>query len=377
MKEEVFVPKPKPKAFFVRVFVCLFLGLILTFVVTAWFVYQQLNKYWFDEGRIYYDEPVLFQVDSASTVRSVLSEINAQSEDGYPMFNRLALKLLAPDVIVKRGEYEVSGSYSRQQLFDLFGSGKSKQHAVTLIEGTTLNETLAALSEQDLLKHSMATMEDLSAIDLLDLRAIEIMPIGLADELGEMQVLEGWFFPDTYNFDRGVGILNVLKRSHKKMLEILLQEWETRAKDLPLSSAYEALILASIIERESGHVDEREKIAGVFIRRLQKGMRLQTDPTVIYGMGERYTGNLRRQDLKHDTPYNTYTRDGLPPTPIALPGQASIRAALHPEPGTALYFVAKGDGSHIFSDTLDQHNRAVRKYQILQRRADYQSAPKK
>jgi len=159
------------------------------------------------------------------------------------------------------------------------------------------------------------------------------------------------------------------------MLDVLLSEWALRNKSVPLQTPYEALILASIIEKESGHVDEREQIAGVFIRRLQKGMRLQTDPTVIYGMGDKYKGDLRRKDLKQDTPYNTYTRHGLPPTPIAMPGVASIRAAMHPADGKALYFVAKGDGSHYFSETLEEHNKAVRKYQILFRRADYQSKP--
>jgi UPF0755 protein len=168
--------------------------------------------------------------------------------------------------------------------------------------------------------------------------------------------------------------LQLLRRAHDLLRQFLHQAWEERAQGLPYGSPYEALIMASIIEKETGVPEERGKIAGVFVRRLQRGMRLQSDPTVIYGMGERYAGRITRADLRRPTPWNTYLIDGLPPTPIALVGREAIRAALHPAEGEALYFVAKGDGTHRFSNTLEQHNRAVRQYQ-LQRRADYRSSP--
>ena len=170
--------------------------------------------------------------------------------------------------------------------------------------------------------------------------------------------------PDTYLFPDGTTDIQFLKRAWQSNQDYLNSQWQTRDKSLPLKSAYEALILASIVEKETGLAQERPAIAGVFIRRLKKGMRLQTDPTVIYGMGEQFDGNIRRRDLKKDTPYNTYTRYGLPPTPIALAGKAAIDAVIHPADGKSLYFVAKGDGSHQFSATLEEHNRAVRRYQL-------------
>jgi UPF0755 protein len=177
---------------------------------------------------------------------------------------------------------------------------------------------------------------------------------------------EGRFYPDTYHFPRGEKDVDFLKRAYRRMERFLAREWEQRADNLPLDSPYEALILASIVERETALPEERPKIAGVFIRRLQKNMLLQTDPTVIYGMGEHYDGNIRRRDLEADTPYNTYLHPGLTPTPIAMPSGAAIRAVLHPEDGRELYFVATGDGGHHFSATLKEHNRAVRKYQLKQ-----------
>jgi UPF0755 protein len=178
---------------------------------------------------------------------------------------------------------------------------------------------------------------------------------------------EGRLFPDTYRFARGMTDIAFLRRAAGTLQRVLDEEWATRAEGLPYATADEALIMASIIEKETGAAHERPEIAGVFVRRLRLGMRLQTDPTVIYGLGASFDGNLRRIDLTTDTPYNTYTRAGLPPSPICLAGRASIRAALHPAPGTALYFVSRGDGTHVFSDTLQQHNEAVRQYQLRRR----------
>jgi UPF0755 protein len=182
--------------------------------------------------------------------------------------------------------------------------------------------------------------------------------------LGLEHSLEGWLFPDTYRFTPGTADIDILKRAHAVMKKRLADAWSTRDATIPLKSSYEALILASIVEKETGQASERPLIASVFMNRLKRSMRLQTDPTVIYGMGDRFDGNIRKRDLSADTPWNTYTREGLPPTPIAMPGMASLRAATHPTESDYLYFVARGDGSHEFSRTLEEHNRAVAKYQL-------------
>jgi UPF0755 protein len=188
---------------------------------------------------------------------------------------------------------------------------------------------------------------------------------------------EGLFFPDTYTYVRGDSDWSVLQRSHSTMLSVLQEEWQQRASHLPYVDPYDALILASIVERETGLPEERKQISGVFVRRLQKGMPLQTDPTVIYGLGIEFDGNLQRSHLQETSnPYNTYRHPGLPPTPISLPGRAAIHAALHPDAGSSLYFVARGDGGHVFSETLTQHNKAVREYQI-QPGKDYRSTPQR
>lgn len=227
----------------------------------------------------------------------------------------------------------------------------------TVVEGTTyrdLRRLLAAHDEITALPGSDA--EVLAALD-----APETHP-------------EGLFAPDTYDIVSGDSELRILRALYQRQQRILAEEWEARAPDLPYASPYEALVMASIIEKETGVAHERAEIAGVFVRRLQKGMRLQTDPTVIYGMGERYEGRIRRADLLRASAYNTYLIDRLPPTPIALPGRAAIHAALHPAPGKAIFFVARGDGSHEFTATLAEHNRAVARYQ-KKRRADYRSTP--
>jgi UPF0755 protein len=175
---------------------------------------------------------------------------------------------------------------------------------------------------------------------------------------------EGYFYPDTYHFQGGTTDVVFLEHAYQRLQSVLEHQWEKRNKNLPLQSPYEALILASIVEKETGKAEERPMIAGVFIRRLAKGMKLQTDPTVIYGMGVSFKGNISRRDLVTDTPYNTYVHAGLPPTPICMPGEAAINAVLHPADGKALYFVAKGDGSHYFSATLEEHNIAVRRFQL-------------
>lgn len=250
---------------------------------------------------------------------------------------------------IRAGEYELTHGMTVSQMLDIFTSGKVVQHSFTLVEGWTFRQVLDALHRHEALEPRLLGLSD-----------DEIMArIGHPGEHPE-----GRFFPDTYYFPRGATDISVLQRAYDRMQRHLEEEWEKRAQELPLTSPYEALILASIVEKETGVAEERAEIAGVFIRRLRLGMRLQTDPTVIYGLGPSFDGNLRRRDLVRDTPYNTYVRSGLPPTPIAMPGLASLRAALHPADGTALYFVSRGDGTHYFSSTLSEHLEAVSRYQL-------------
>ncbi|NNL56795.1 MAG: endolytic transglycosylase MltG [Pseudomonadales bacterium] len=298
-----------------------------------------------------------------------------------PLVAKLALRYFEPRLVLKVGEYQLPATASRAQLFELFASGVSVQYPVTLVEGFSVAEALAAVTAQrasvglSSLNNGASTWQVDQLARLLSDQARQLMrAAGVAAPEG--QQVEGWFFPDTYHVAKSDSVADIFTRAHRKMLEVLTLEWSQRQPNLPYNSPYEALIMASLIEKETGAIEEREAIAGVFVRRLQKGMRLQTDPTVIYGLGSTYEGNLRRKHLLADTPYNTYTRHGLPPTPIALPGRGAIRAALNPAEGDALYFVAKGDGRHHFSATFAEHQRAVQQYQIQNRRSDYRSSPK-
>ena len=250
---------------------------------------------------------------------------------------------------LRAGEYRVEPGTTVAGLLALLRSGKVLLHALTIVEGWNLEETLAAVEGDGDLKHSLAGTRG---------RA-------LAEQLGlDTASIEGMLLPDTYQFPKGTSDVAFLRRAALAAQQELDVAWKTRADDLPYKTPYDALIMASIVEKETAQPAERGLIAGVFVRRLQKGMKLQTDPTVIYGLGDAYDGDITYKDLRTDTPYNTYTRYGLPPTPICMPGRASLQAALHPTPGKALYFVAKGDGTHAFSDTLVEQNAAVQRYQI-------------
>ena len=250
---------------------------------------------------------------------------------------------------IQAGEYLVRPGVTTRELLELLVSGKVRLHALTVIEGWTVGELLAAIAEHPALTK---TLQATSATELATELALPV------------EHAEGQFFPDTYRFAKGTTDVEFLRRAHTAMQETLERVWNGRVAGLPLKTPYEALTLASIIERETGLVAERRQIAGVFVRRLQERWRLETDPTVIYGLGDNFDGNLRRRDLQSDTPYNTYTRAGLPPTPIALPGLGALQAAVDPAPGDAMFFVASGanDGSHVFSATLAEHNRAVQRY---------------
>lgn len=247
------------------------------------------------------------------------------------------------------GEYALRPGMTPRQLLEDMVHSRVVQHRFTIVDGWTFMELRHALDQAPDLKHLTASMSNAQIMRRLDLG-------------GEKP--EGRFLPETYAFVLGDSDLDILRRSHHALTRLLAELWPDRDKDLPIKTPYQALILASIVEKETAQPDERARIAGVFVRRLRLGMRLQTDPTVIYGMGASYHGNIRKRDLETDTPYNTYMHAGLPPTPIALPGKPAIQAALHPAPGKALYFVARGDGTHVFSDTLAEHDRAVRCYQL-------------
>ncbi|MDN3639740.1 endolytic transglycosylase MltG [Simiduia curdlanivorans] len=260
---------------------------------------------------------------------------------------------------IKSGEYKIEPGLSPKQLLDKLLLGDVIRYSAQLVEGWTYGQAL----------------QYLQSLEHLEIRLAGLLWPAQQQLLGlEENHPEGLFFPDTYQYQKGDSDVSLLRQAYAKQQMILTELWAERAENLPYRTPYEALIMASIVEKETAIDAEREEIAGVFVRRLQKNMRLQTDPTVIYGLGQSYRGNLSRKHLTQATAYNTYVIKGLPPTPIALSGERSLFAALHPDNGTSLYFVAKGDGYHQFSTTLDEHNAAVKKFQ-LKRRSDYRSTP--
>lgn len=250
---------------------------------------------------------------------------------------------------LKSGEYRFRDGMTASELLDQVVAGRVIEYPVVLIEGWTFQQFLAALAEAPKLTHTLSRLSATAVMERL----------GYPGEHPE-----GRFFPDTYYYSAGQTDVTILTTAYDRMQKLLQSEWEGRENNLPLKNAYEALILASIVEKETGRADERRLIAGVFINRLHRGMKLQTDPTVIYGLGTMFDGNLRLKDLRRDGPYNTYTRKGLPPTPVAMPGKEALQAVLYPMETDAVFFVARGDGSHEFSSTLEEHDRAVLKYQL-------------
>ena len=306
------------------------------------------NK-WLHEPIAGLQEQTTFEVPRGASTRNVAAALQARGLLDQPQVWIVWSRLARHDVALKAGEYELQPGLTPRSLMALLSSGQVLLHSITFIEGSTFADVRNALVATDTVLNENANRSD-----------ADIMRA-----LGEPDVHpEGQFFPDTYRFPRGTSDLELLTIAHRRMQDELRKAWEGRAQDLPLASSYEALILASIVEKETALERERAQIAGVFVERLRRGMRLQTDPTVIYGMGVNYDGNIRRTDLSRDTPYNTYTRPGLPPTPIAMPGQESLQAAVQPDVSGALFFVATGagDGSHYFSKTLAEHNQAVRRY---------------
>ncbi|OOG63309.1 aminodeoxychorismate lyase [Rhodanobacter sp. B04] len=288
-------------------------------------------------------------IGRGTSFRNIVGELNQRQ---LSTANQLYWRLLAEQMRVAgklhAGEYALAVGTTPRQLLANMASGKVLQRLFTIVDGWTFADLRQALAKADKLDHDSASLDD----------AAIMQKIGAPGEAPE-----GRFLPETYAYVKGDSDLDILKRAHMDMVKTLDALWPGRDKDLPLATPYDALILASIVEKETGRADERARIAGVFVRRLESHMLLQTDPSVIYGMGANYTGNIHKSDLSTDTPYNTYTRPGLPPTPIALPGKPALLAALHPAPGSELYFVARGDGAHAFSSTLEEHNRNVDCYQ--------------
>ena len=291
--------------------------------------------------------PFEFAVKPGASVRTVARNL---AEAGYfaEPYSLWALARLTGRETIQAGTYRVDKPLTPVELLDKLARGDVILLEVRFIEGTTLRQWLAQLAAQPNVRQTLAGKKE------PEVRAA----------LGLEQPVEGWLFPDTYRFAPGVSDVEILKRAHNAMKKKLAEAWEARDPAVPLKTPYEALILASIVEKETGAGAERPLVASVFANRIRKGMRLQTDPTVIYGMGEAYDGNIRKRDLTTDTPWNTYTRDGLPPTPIAMPGAASLAAATKPAQSEFLYFVGKGDGTHQFSRTLEEHNRGVAKWQL-------------
>ena len=292
--------------------------------------------------------PTDFSIKRCSALRGATRQmIDAGIVMPAWVFNLLA-RLLAHESRVKAGSYQVSTGVTPWRLLLKITQGDFAQSEIVFIEGWTFRQMRAALDAEATLHHDSAGLGDAEVMSRLG--APGTPP-------------EGMFFPDTYLFGKGESDLTILDRAYRAMQKQLQSAWEQRATDVPLAGPYEALILASIVEKETGQTSERQLIAGVFANRLRAGMRLQTDPAVIYGLGQNFDGNLRKHDLMADTPFNTYTRIELPPHPIAMPGQASLLAAVNPAKSDALYFVARGDGTSQFSRSLDEHNRAVAKYQ--------------
>ena len=319
------------------------LGAALSFGLGAWFVYFAIT-------------PLKLQPSSQEIVitpksglRSIANQLVAQGVLKEPWRFILIAKLLRKEQFLQAGSYTLNKNVSPYHLVLSLNHGRTTHGSLTLIEGRSFLQLREKLAKNDAVTQTITNLSDAEVMRAIG--ANEAYP-------------EGLFFPDTYYFNRGTTDVALLKISYTAMQTKLNKAWVNKAANLPYKTPYQALIMASIIEKETGKASERPTIAGVFINRLRIGMRLQTDPTVIYGMGQQYNGNIRKKDLLADTPYNTYTRAGLPPTPIAMPGLAAIEAALHPAKTDALYFVGKGDGSHAFSPSLQEHNRAVVRYQL-------------
>jgi UPF0755 protein len=329
------------------------LSMIAAAAAIGWFAFESANRRFAETELIGTGRDVAIVIPRGTSFDGIVAKL---AESQHTQASRWHWRWLAWRMGVARrlkaGEYALSQGTTPRDLLARMARGEVVQHRFTIIEGWTFRDLRAALARDPVL---IATIEGRTDAEVMALIGAAGVPA------------EGRFLPDTYLFPRGTRDIDVLRRAHRALERALDRAWNARADDLPLASRDELLVLASIVEKETGRVDERREVAGVFTRRLKLGMRLQTDPTVIYGVGAAFDGNLTRRHLETDTPWNTYTRAGLPATPIAMPGVAALEAAANPRETDALYFVARGDGSHEFSATLDEHNAAVRRWQLERR----------
>ncbi|MEQ1559217.1 MAG: endolytic transglycosylase MltG [Methyloglobulus sp.] len=317
---------------------------IVGLILVGWFMSHYINV--LNEPVV--QTKVLLEIEKGDSFDRITTKLLAQGLTIDPLWFKLIAMQKKMTNKLKAGEYELTPGLTVPQILTMFAEAKSKKYTITFPEGWNLKELLQQIGNTPNLQK---TLQGQSIAELST-------QLGISEKNPE-----GWFFPDTYHFEKNTTDISILKRAHVKMQSVLQQEWDNKDPNLPYKFPYEALIMASIVEKETGAKHERAMIAGVFTRRLEKGMLLQTDPTVIYGMGDSYKGNIRARDLTTATPYNTYVIAGLPPTPIAMPGQDALHAVMHPDKENNLYFVAKGDGSHYFSATLTEHNHAVDGFQ--------------
>ncbi len=323
------------------------IGILLALVVTAAAILSYASRYL--EEPMPVTEPVVIEIPSGRGLNGVATDLADRGLLTHPRIFAWYGRWKSAAGRIKAGEYRIEPGQNPAGLLDQLVSGEVLLHSVTVIEGRTFRQAAEAIRATPAVTVVTREMSDEEIARRLDLPTASP---------------EGWLLPDTYHFPRGTEDIALMAMAARAMEEALAMAWADRAEGLPLATPYEALILASIVEKETALADERPRISGVFVRRLKRGMRLQTDPTVIYGLGSDFDGNLRKADLNRDGPYNSYTRSGLPPTPIALPGRDALIAAVHPVDEDTLYFVAtgEGDGSHYFSATLEEHNRAVARY---------------
>lgn len=320
-------------------------SLLFTILLIACVLFYSRYQSFVSVDRVQSDQ--VLTVASGDTARSIANSMIAAPDMESKVFLRLFFKQHPNITKIKLGSYKVTAGWDFKTLFEHLVSGDEFQHKITFIEGSTFKEWRQQLSQASGIIDDTAGLSEPEIAQLLNI---------------DNPKLEGLLLPETYFYPEGTLVSALYLKSHKKLQAYLDEAWQSRDKKLPLKNAYEALILASIIEKETGLESERTTVGSVFINRLNRRMRLQTDPTVIYGMGDDYKGNIRRKDLRQKTAYNTYVIKRLPPTPIAMVGKTSIDAALHPATTNYLYFVASGDGGHYFSKNLKEHNRAVRKY---------------
>ena len=334
------------------------ISILLSSFVSGWYMMEYRD--FLRASLVVPEEGVIFNVEPGMSVKQLANKMAAKGFIEDPRYLVWLARWEDATQRIMAGEYLIAPETTPELFIQQLVQGKVNLYPFTIVEGWTFRQLVDAINQSEHFTHTLkqATREDIMAA------------IGKPDEHPE-----GHFYPETYHFPYGTSDKDFLKRAYVAMEEKILKEWDQRSVGLPIQTPYQALILASIVEKETALVSEYQKIAGVFIRRLLNNMRLQTDPTVIYGMGQKYQGNIRSSDLKTDTPYNTYTRHGLPPTPIAMPGKGAIHAVMHPSEGNELYFVATGDGGHYFSETLEQHNRAVIKYQLNGKPKKFSSIP--